>query len=81
MDRCVSPNYQRANRLQLNGEITLRNLKGLAGEELDAPYLNTRSKKKTHKKPQPAEAQPELGWFNAPETKDAQIPPGYEDLT
>ena len=76
MDRCVSPNYQRANRLQLNGEITLRNLKGLAGEELDAPYLNTRSKKKTHKKPQPSEAQPELGWFNAPETKDAQIPPG-----
>jgi len=56
-------------------------LKGLAGEELDAPYLNTRSKKKTHKKPQAAEAQPELGWLNTPETTDAQMPPGYEDLT
>jgi len=86
MDRCVSPNYQRANRLQLNGEISLRNLKGLSNDELDAPYLNTRSKKKIHKKPQAAEAttpqdaQPDLGWFNNPDKQGTQTP-GNEDLT
>jgi len=47
MDRCVSPNYVRVSRLQLNGEIALRNLKGLGvngPEPNSAPYMNTRSK-------------------------------------
>ena len=46
MERCVSPNYSRVSRLQLNGEINLTNLKHYfcSLPDSDAPYMNTRSK-------------------------------------
>lgn len=47
MDRCVSPTYHNINRLQLNGEVVITNMKKViaAQEEEDAVYKNTRSKK------------------------------------
>lgn len=43
MERCVSPSYKNSKKLQLNGQITLTNLREKAEE--DAVYKNTRSKK------------------------------------
>ena len=42
IDRCVSPNYHRVSRLQLNGEVFLTNLKGL---EADGRIKGGKSKK------------------------------------
>ena len=57
MDRCVSPGYQKINRVHLNGEVTLTNLKGQ--DEADGVYNNTRSKKKMKLPPkaEPAKAE------------------------
>ena len=33
MDRCVSPEYDRISRVQLNAEVNLTNLKGIEIEE------------------------------------------------
>ena len=44
MNRCVSPEYKRINRIHLNAEVSLINLKGLDLDNDDAVYRNTRSK-------------------------------------
>lgn len=70
MDRCVSPNYSRVSRLQLNGEICLTNLKQYFCSLPDAPYMNTRSKTGAAGAEATQQPQPDmglnamdLGWF------------------
>ena len=65
IDRCVSPHYFITNRLQLNGEITIRDLKNIdMSREPDAPYRNTRNRKGA-KKAQPPPPMPSNDWLTA----------------